>query len=232
MLREDIPTFGPHMAVPGGVILQAGKGEFLHRFGGDSWAAIDPNSVHGGPTLLITLDLSDPLLSELWVPGVNELPLASYINCSVWDGRQVFQWDPVSREVCLICREITSHGIDPLADEDRLPDPLPDVSLRSKGMSRADWPLNEDSYWRNYDRFIGSSSSFLRVLGPPLWLQWVQEEECSGGHPMKYTASIGYEEADTTKGIVGGRPFFIGEGALYFFVCLQCKEIVVVSQSS
>ena len=95
MGQAAIAKWGPQMAIPGGYIVQPGQDEYDHWFGGDRWRVIDPDSFCGGPTLLLTLDLSDPRLAALHAPGLPELPFGSYIDSSVWDKRQVYRVEPL-----------------------------------------------------------------------------------------------------------------------------------------
>jgi hypothetical protein len=79
------------------------------------------------------------------------------------------------------------------------------------------------------DTFVGGEG-FIRVLGAPLWLQEPLDIACQCGDRFAYAASIGYEVG--LRGTVPDQPFFIGEGALYFFVCKRCLRVAVRSQST
>jgi hypothetical protein len=230
----DVTKYGPHMRDtigPIGWIAESGENDYHHRFGGSSWntATATGLDVCDLPALLLTFDLRDPRLNSLSVPYLNELPICSFINSNIWEEKQVYEIIPDTHTV----RLVSIDQVDPSDnDEDiRLHLPFPEKDLRLRAMEVEDYPLDEDSYWDNCDKFV-NGSSFIRVLGPPIWLQWVEEERCECGLTMKYVCSIGYEHNDNPSGLIPDAPFFIGEGALYFFLCSNCLRIVVISQST
>jgi hypothetical protein len=98
-------------------------------------------------------------------------------------------------------------------------------------MNNNEYPLSEQEYWKAVDDFVGGNS-FIRILGPPVWLEEPVEVDCTCGLSTRYISSIGYESPKDSGGIVGGEPFFIGEGALYFFLCDSCLITTVISQST
>jgi len=223
-----IPRHGPHMALPPGWLALPGKGLFKHRFGGESWQVIDPHPLFGGPTLLLTLDLADPALKSLHCRGLSELPLPSYIDCDLWLYRQDFLLRPQSREIIVTRRSDPNDAPEP---DCMFPNPLPEKTLQLKKMKQSEYPIDENSYWRICDDFLGGPG-FIRVLGPPIWLQYLENIDCTCGAAMDYVASIGYEFGDNLSGFIEKEPFFIGEAALYFFFCKQCGLISVISQSA
>lgn len=220
--------FGPHLGSLKGWIAELGDELYNHKFGGSSWQVEDTIPLCGNPTLLIVLDLKDPRLQELSGVGSDELPLCSYINCDVWHSPQRFQIYPESRRILLIGRQATSFS---LSDEDAFPNPLREKSLILRPMGKSESPLDENSYWEACDSFVGGKA-FIRVLGPPLWMTQPEGRKCSCGKTMKYVAGIGYEQYDNPSGITNDTPFFIGEGALYFFLCPSCLIEEVISQST
>ncbi|MCK6546281.1 hypothetical protein L6R52_10560 [Myxococcota bacterium] len=80
------------------------------------------------------------------------------------------------------------------------------------------------------DTFLGASS-FIRVGGVPLWIHSPEEVRCECGQEMAHVASFGYETYGQPS-IFPELPqaFFLGELALYFFVCASCVRVAVVSQ--
>jgi hypothetical protein len=185
--------------------------------------------VCGGPTLLLVLDLEDPELACLRTEGIDELPLASHLDCSIWWEKQVFQFDPAIRTFHLVQRTVADPEV--LEPEYRLPNPLPERSIRLRRMMKEDMPLDEEAYARLTDNFFGGPD-FIRVLGPPLWIQNVSGERCRQSHLMHYIASIGHEAWNQPGKYLDDRAFFYGEGALYFFYCPLCRETTVLSQGS
>ena len=229
MIDYDSERYGPEFAASRGWIAELGKDAYRHRFGGLSWRAIDPNAVYGGPTLLLVLDLADPKLANLMARDIDELPLCSYINCDVWHSTQAFQINPGTRTVTLISRQNDSPL--PLESEDQFPNPLPEQYITLRPMNDDEIPADKDSYWKACDSFLGGTA-FIRVLGPPVWLQYVETHKCACGLPMDYICSIGYEQYDKPAGFVPNKPFFVGEAGLYFFLCNTCLKIAVTFQSS
>jgi hypothetical protein len=153
-----------------------------------------------------------------------ELPLASYITNSIWDGEQRYRLLPEAKEMRLEFRSI-------VAPESVEPDYRPKVPLPQRSMMLR-WARPEEEPDRvgalsASDTFVGGES-FVRVTGSPIWLQDPLKPRCSCGAAMVYAASIGYE----VEAGVWDEPFFIGEGALYFFVCGGCRQVTVLSQST
>jgi hypothetical protein len=223
------PGFDPLVADRQGFIVARTNRvtEYTHVLGGSRVPIVDVNGrVFGGPTLLITLDLSDPKMSALKSLPVQVLPLASYINCNVWESRQKFRIDPVTMSLSLVERRVDS--IESLPPQDMLPNPLPEVRLILKPMRQKDNPADEQAYYDAFDNFTGGDASF-RVLGLPLWNEDLSEF-CECGSQMKYIASIGYEvgSARYFKGV----EFFFGEGCLYYFLCFDCLRYNAVSQGT
>ena len=224
--RHDIPRYGPRMATPQGWIAKPGEDQFAHTFGGSSWDVSDKNDDLPIPALVMTLDLNDPRISLPKIDGLHSLPICSHINSDAWMRMQSYQINPDNRSIDLVSED---DAFFQLNEMDRFPNPLPESRMVLGKMDREDYPINEEMYWTACDRFLGSSS-FLRVLGPPVWLQWVDEPVCECGLSVEYICSVGYEDYQHPGGIIPGRPFFIGEGALYFFLCPQCVKVVVTSQ--
>ena len=222
-------TYGPHMGGPAGWIVEDGGDAYRHRFGGESWRTASALSLCPRPTLLLTLDLNDPRLAPLKAPGLEELPLCYSIDCDLLLRRQTFRLQPATRTVTLI--KLDADSPEPFDDDDALPNPLPEKRVRLRAMVREDYPTDEDSYWSACDEFVGGEK-FIRVLGPPLWLQDVEHVPCDCGSPMEYVCSFGYEGDGDPGGFVPDGPFFIGEAALYFFLCRACLKTAVTSQST
>lgn len=227
----DLERYGLHMRGPNGWIVELGEDGCFHRFGGNSWkteGSVDID-VYDTPTLLLTLDLLDPRLSLLSTPRLGELPICSFINSNIWEKKQVFQISQDLHAVKLISVEHTSPTR--YSGDDILITPIPEKRVKLKAMREEDYPINEEAYWSSCDQFIGGPS-FIRVLGPPIWLQWVEKEVCACGVEMIYICSIGYENDKNPSGLISDAPFFRGEGALYFFLCKTCVKITVISQST
>lgn len=227
----DVKKYGPHMRGPEGWIAEVGEDSYCHKFGGSSWNLVSTitQELHDAPTLLLNLNLNDSRLNSLSIPLLAELPICSFINSNAWENKLVFEIIPHSHTVKLV-----SLGLEHLADygeEDQLPIPLPEKRIRLRAMKEEDYPLNEQMYWNNWDKFIGGPS-FIRVLGPPIWLQWVEKEACECGVLMKYVCSIGYESSERPSGLLNSTPFFRGEGAQYFFLCNNCLKIAAIFQST
>lgn len=229
MENRKILPYGRDFAGTTGWIAEIGSSDWHHRFGGESWQVIDPEPAFGGPTLLLTTDTRQPGLDALRIPACDELPLASYANCDIWVGKQVFRISPKERQLYLISREISLPT--PLSEEHRFPSPLPERSLQLRPMRDHEIPSDEQMYWRACDSFAGGDA-FIRILGPPLWVDEPVEVACLCGVSAGYVASIGYENYARPSGLLDRQPFFLGESALYFFLCQKCQLLTVVSQST
>lgn len=198
------------------------KDIFTHCFGGTIWHVSDPKPLAGGPTLLLSLDLTDPKLADLQIKELSTLPVCSYINCDVWIEPQHFQIRPDKSDIILVRRSTNFTTI--LDGNLAYPNPLPKTQFSLRPIS---FEQGDDS---SVDSFVGGSS-FIRILGPILWLQGVESQICDCGNEQKYVSSIGYDFPFVT-GFVADRPFFIGEAALYFFLCPDCLILSVISQST
>jgi hypothetical protein len=232
MSASYIKAYGSHRAEPKGWVSRLGEDEYSHTFGGESWRVIDPELSYFVPVLLLVLDLKDPKLAALLTEDMDKLPLCSHINCSVWAGKQVFQIYPHLGTVVLVEREINA----PESWETGFPIPLPEKRIKLCPMQNTDYPVNREQYWQACENFL-NGTSFIRVLGTPLWIDPVLTEEdehphCSCNLPMQYVCAVGCEhELETSEKYVDGEPFYIGEGVLYFFLCRSCLRVIVMFQS-
>jgi hypothetical protein len=94
-------------------------------------------------------------------------------------------------------------------------------------MSAADWPIDDESYSRIRDSFLGGPD-FIRVMGPPIWaIDGGLGLQCACGAPTHYVCGIGWE-ADPSA-FVGGVGFIAAETARHFFWCQQCREMQVIT---
>ncbi|WP_394393052.1 hypothetical protein [Shewanella woodyi] len=222
--------FGNKFLSSNGYILEKGIDTSpLHLFGGSSWKVIDDEPYEGGPILLFVLDLKDPKLSSFAFEGLDEFPIVSYLNCDAWLAEQTYQIKPEEKTIYLKSKGKEVGYI--LPDEDKLPNPLPEVELSLRNMSNSEYPIDENSYWKNTDDFLGGES-FVRVAGMPLWLQEPRDIKCSCGKEMVYVMGLGYEGWNEPFKLLSDEPFCFGEGALYAFYCSECFELKVISQTS
>ncbi len=231
-VTEDVtvPTFGPFYQRPLGGIATRGRSEYRHRFGGESWRVVDRSPAFGGPALVLTLDMRDPVLAGIAAAQIPELPLCSYLACDVWARPQFYQLLPTERRVLLVER----NGP---ATEARFPElrgPLPETRLCIEPMTGADYPTTEGTYWAASNSFVGGSR-FIRVVGPPLWLYAVATLTCNCGRTMIYVGSLGYESQAKNavrSGLLPGEGVFFGEAATYWFFCQHCLTVGVITQST
>ena len=152
----------------------------------------------------------------------------SYINCDLWIDPQHFQISVDSKKVDLIKRSNFYTTI--FNEDEKYSNPLPEKQLKLREMTNSEFVTSEENYWSVCDTFIGGAS-FIRVLGLPIWIQNPEKSICLCGQEQKYVCSIGYDVAQPTN-ILGNNSFFIGEGALYFFLCSECLILSVLSQST
>ncbi len=227
-LDIDTPRFGPSYANPQGGFAALGARTYGHRFGGSSWRVTDPSEIHGGPTLLFVLDLRDPVLSGFRVGGLIELPVCSYAVCDVWAFPQLYRIQPDDKSLTLIGR----HG--PGSEEvfPELLGPFPEKNIHFEPLRTEDYPTTEELYWRASDDFLGRSPRFFRVAGTPLWVFAAMTVRCPCGRQMKYVCSLGYEGESSRLGLVANELLFLGESALYWFLCPCCLNLAVVSQAT
>lgn len=220
--------YGSHFKNEKGYKVKVGFKNYTHCFGGTDWAVVDKDKSFDGPTLVLTLDLNDPCVKKLKSPGLTELPLCSYLNCSVWEEEQVFKIIPEKKEVHLISKQIINP--EKAVDEDKLPNPLPKKEVYLEDLNLDEYPLDEDSYWNACDTLLGGDD-LIRIL-QPVWMQDVETQNCSCGEQMIFTACVGYENYEILNGFIGNIPFFLGEAALYFFFCPDCLIVKSTCQSS
>jgi hypothetical protein len=222
--------FGSQYAKPVGYVVEPDDcSTYGHIFGGSSWEVVDTQPIADGPALLFVLDLSDPKLSCLDINSLKLLPICSYINSDVWLHEQVYKIHDHPKEVLLLSK--TTGNVHTSDEEDRMPNPLPEKKIDLREMKDSEYPVNEESYWKNTDDFLGGLS-FFRVSQNPLWLQEIKMVQCSCRSEMKHVMSIGYEGWGGPFQYICGMPFFLGESALYVYFCDSCSESRVISQSS
>jgi hypothetical protein len=207
------------------LIAEIGTDRYEHKFGGAGWTAQTGVVEVPPPVLLLTLDLSDPRLD---LAGASrELPLFSRVDASSTEP-QSYVFDAAGRSV-------TFEGpgwnvaVDPA---DLFTPPLTERRLVLRPAQGDEDPALAPSKYEVQDTFLGGSG-FIRVRGEPVWLADAEDVVCTCGKETEFVAGIGYERYNAPSGIVSPtRPFFLGELALYFFACLDCRRVVVVSQPS
>lgn len=221
--------YGSQMGRPGW-IGKLGEEPFLHRFGGHSWRArAQSSNGNSAPALLLTLDLSDDRLASLRLDGsqLQEIPLCGHLN-SAELSEQVYQIEAANRTA----QFVTDSPLQADAEASSLlPVPLPERRIHLVPMEDCHLPVEENAYWHACDSFVGGDS-FIRILGPPVWLQHSETARCTCGRNMNYVASIGYERYDSPAGFLAKAAFFVGEMAMYFFLCKHCVRIQVLKQST
>lgn len=219
--------YGLDYKVPKGYILEIGEGNYNHFFGGSTWSISELEGVKYDPCQVITLDLKDPSLDFISKKLI-EIPLITYLNCSINEDIQVYSIDKDNRSISFEKNKVDEIYL--LDVEDRLPFPLPECSLHLRDMDETEYPIDEDSYWDICDTFLGGES-FFRVGGKPLWLDEVEDVKCTCGQKPTFVAQIGYELYDTFS-LIPDKTFYVGENGFYFFYCDDCQKVTVISQSS
>lgn len=224
---EDLsaPRFGPAYCGPPGGIACPGRSLYAHRFGGSSWQVEDPSPVFGGPVLLLSFDLHDPLFFSQRFEPLDELPLCSYVACDIWVAPQLYRVNPATRRVSLIQRGAPATE----ARFSELSGVLPERPMTIHTMALSDFPTSEEVYWAACDEFAGGTR-FIRVLGPPLWMYAVAQVTCECGRSMQYVCGMGHENPRTPFGILDDAAMFVGDAALYWFLCPHCLLVSVMSQ--
>lgn len=220
--------FGVQYAEETGYSVKVGNGQHLHLFGGDEWTMIEEEPIGHGPTTIVTLDLSDPVLSKYKDMKIERLPLCSYLNC-VWYGRQIYQITKDTNQIYYFQRN--RKQIELISSEYLLQMPFPVKKLILRPLEKGEYPLDENAYWNCCDEFLGGKS-VIRIMGPPIWIQEIEKVKCDCGKDMEYLASIGYEVDNEFREFIDEEPFFPGEMAHYYFICKDCLKIAVVQQST
>lgn len=226
------PLWGANYASPVGASALWEASTPRHRFGGSSWDIVDYSPVLGGPTLILTLNLGDPFFSDLLFvqlrsAGLGELPLCSYLVCDIGIRPQCFQVIPHKRQVVLLRKD------QPFSDV-RFPEwshPLPESMFALDPMLQVEYPTTENAYWEACELFVGGNR-FVRVFGPPLWMYAPVHARCRCGRDMCYVCSIGYEHPAGPSRRLHGRPFFVGEFAMYWFMCPACLLQIAMIQDT
>lgn len=202
-------------------VAEVGDGSYKHYFGGDRWRALSPAKSDPPAVLLITLDLRDPAIGLTSRIGI--VPLCSRIDYET-PVIQRYDFDEVTGEV----RYLGDAWHVPMDPDDLLPIPLKESRLRLRPTKPTEELGGESD---PIDTFLGGDA-FIRVRGEPLWLLDPLKPRCECGSLMEYLACIGYEKYNRPSGIVTKTtPFFIGELALYYFLCSQCNTVQVIMQA-
>lgn len=221
----NVTKFRPQACFEPGFIANTKEGELSTcRFGGFSWSATGSRRDLGNPVLLVTVDLGLPPVSQ----SVNskcklEVPLFSYINI---DGIIPFQEYEIDQQAKTVTFKPISENVKLLPAEHCLQVPLPELSLRLRGIRENELSVDEGSYWAAMESFLGGEGA-IRICGAPLYIDHIPSSE-----GFSYFASIGYESPEVTDGLLENEPFFLGELAHYFFVSSDWKKVRVVSQAA
>ena len=202
---------------------------FGHTFGGQSYRIQMNGPSEDSPTLLLSLDLSADELASMrgFFGSCLRLPIVSFVNSDAWTNTQEYVFGNHDQTIEWKTDVARMEMQNP---EDRLPNPLPERRMKLSPMDSTDLPLQEEGYWRIGDDFLGGKK-FIRIFGSPYWLQDEVIETCPCHKSMICAVSLGYELPEQA-GLFCEKPFFIGEAALYFFVCFDCRRVRVVWQST
>ena len=196
-----------------------------HRFGGVSWIPKGFVCNLAPPVLLAVIDFSDPVIEACPEPGLKyELPLFTYINFEEIPETLDYTLDSTKKTV-----DFSSHNAPGklLSVEDRLAVPFREVPMGLQPMTNDEIPIDEESYWKACDSFIGGSG-FIRVLGVPVFATDAFELD----DEYTYVASIGYEDPTKNQGLFHVCPFFPGEFVSYFYVATSggAPRVRVITQ--
>jgi hypothetical protein len=199
------------------LVATLGSSPYGHTFGGSRWSIAHAGVAAPGVQTLLTLDLTDPRL-EL-VGDVTELPLCTNLYVVSLD-RQSYRFDAAALSIAL---DQPPWELSPNGDSRR---PLPLRMIQLRGATTREVEPRDDAI----DTFIGGPA-FLRVRGEPLWVGDPEEVPCDCGRASTFVAGVGYERYKMPSGIIDAEtPFFLGELAFYFFACLPCRRVTVVTQ--
>lgn len=222
---ETSEVYGPEFLIPRGYVLSEGASQHKHRLGGTSWRVTDESPFRDGPSILMTLDLTDPKLSSLKELDSDELPICCYLNStSVMCEPQTYKLDFQSREAFLVEKTVLpdSGQFDYFEEMTE----LPEIPLRLRDLSNEEYPVDSKSYHNACDAIMGRAPGFARVLGAPLWLNDPQRVLCKrcNSAPL-HLLTLGYSSS-----LLNGKMFF-GDFPLHFFLCATCRHLFVISHS-
>ena len=229
----DIPIWGEHMNKPTYRFVPIqGYTLYQHSIGGKDWKHIDIGS-HHDPMLMLTIDFRDPHFAQFQSSGLVELPIVFFeenptadISASYHVSKNriitfLYQNKQMKSEIDLVEKNTGSLDVIPC-----IIDPLPIDQFC----------VNEENYWTACEAFWtcgdrDGNPSVIRILGEPVWSQWVFEEFCEYGSKMDYVVSIGYDVSNNSK-LSPGKQFMFIEGGMYFFFCQHCCNIHMITQST
>lgn len=222
---ETNMVFGLSFTASPGLALSVGASEYQHRLGGKTWRVTDESQFRDGPSILMTLDLTDPLLCSLKELEIDELPICCYLNSTaVMCEPQTYRLDFQSREAFLVEKTVLpdSRQFDSFEEMTE----LPEIPLRLRDLSNEECPVDSKSYHDACDAIMGRAPGFARVLGAPLWLNDPQRVLCKrcNSAPL-HLMTLGYSSS-----LLNGKMFF-GDFPLHFFLCATCRHLFVISHS-
>ena len=210
-------------------------GKYHHCIGGKDWNYDPQNSYEkfSQPTHILTLDLRDPVFQKTFHCGQNELPIYAYTDPELIGEVQAYSVIGPQRKVVF---ERPTHKSNDLRTPKHQPFVFPITPCKIEILPQNQLCLDETSYWNACDHFLGCSEntpdlSVIRILGEPVWLEYVVTEMCECGQNMSHILSIGYDVSQNSPYIPGDM-FMFGELALYYFFCSHCFKFHVFSQSS
>lgn len=221
--------FGPHWRGMKGYRVVKGSEQYQHRFGGETWKVPLCKNCNAPLHQILTLDLKDPRLEILRAESLEELPLVSCLNCSTSWEPQIFKVSGQKKEIKILSQNDSQGWIS--EQEDRVPAPLPKVSVMLNKMHSDDIPVDEQTYDRAF--YLLGDEYICRLLGAPLYATDPIDRECPiCKKEMTFIATF-YGESCTKAGkLMGEVDLFLGEMYLYFLLCRDCLVIKTESQGT
>jgi len=216
--------YGEHYRSSGGIVDLVG-GAYDHRIGGDSWTFTGVLRSGDRPSLILSLDLRDPICHSLNWRREGDLPLCSMLTECQYVNPQYFEIHSEARRIHVL--EFSRPTNMPFFPQYLGPLPLVPVSLDP--MRESDFPTSRELYWSISDEFVGGDR-FFRVSPVPFWLQGVQHLSCRCGQEMQPVACQGYPNQRSPTPIED--LLFFGEFGLYWFLCKTCSILGVIMQST
>jgi hypothetical protein len=206
-----------------------GKGNYNHFFGGQSWKLPTCQNCKEKLHQIFTFDLEDPRLSELKVNELENIPLITCLNCSYYWEPQTFKLNLVKKEVKVINQEDIHYW--ETDEEDKIPSPLPKITMKLVELFNNDIPLDEEHY-ENAHSYFGKEY-VCRLLGAPLLASGPIDRECPCcSQEMKYVATVTGENYGNDSRVISTVEFAFGESFIYFLFCKKCLIIKTEMQSS
>lgn len=169
--------------------------------------------------LLFQVDLADPDLAHLELPGLDYLFFFSCLNCASYEHAMYYLLNNRGQEIAVLQQSPSVY----VAEH---PIPLDERDVSHRLLEEDEYPKTEED-----ERRLLSQEKKHQLGGRPLWIQGVEHIPClKCGKEMEYIAMVDTELRIGEDGFRERGHMFGDSGTLYAFVCRGCGLFAAKAQ--